>query len=291
MLYFFISFFFIYFFSFFFFFFNDPATTEIYTLSLHDALPIFECARADRRAQSRAPVPDGLRRRVLTLARQRRRYRADLQLLPRPARLPAPRALLGRARRARVSRNHDRRRRGAARALRVDLLPVRGAFDLLGGAHARRQRGELEPRGEQALSPGAPYLPDPRRLRRAQVLHPAVREAAGDATLRGADVRRDLGRDVRGRLDPCDLRGHESPVPGVQLERVRGPRPAQLVFRARADDRALPLHEGEPRALARVRGREDDPRAPRRHPELRVAVRDPGHSRRRRARLRDRCKA
>src|SRR5206468_12218148 len=28
-------------FLFFFFFFNDPATTEIYTLSLHDALPIF----------------------------------------------------------------------------------------------------------------------------------------------------------------------------------------------------------------------------------------------------------
>src|SRR3990167_6902384 len=26
-----------------FFFFNDPATTEIYTLSLHDALPIFLC--------------------------------------------------------------------------------------------------------------------------------------------------------------------------------------------------------------------------------------------------------
>ena len=31
----------------FFFFFNDPATTEIYTLSLHDALPIF---RADIRS-------------------------------------------------------------------------------------------------------------------------------------------------------------------------------------------------------------------------------------------------
>src|SRR5258708_18752591 len=27
----------------FFFFFNDTATTEIYTLSLHDALPIFSC--------------------------------------------------------------------------------------------------------------------------------------------------------------------------------------------------------------------------------------------------------
>src|SRR3712207_7474747 len=29
-----------------FFFFNDTATTEIYTLSLHDALPIFDAAKA-----------------------------------------------------------------------------------------------------------------------------------------------------------------------------------------------------------------------------------------------------
>src|SRR5215204_7784779 len=39
-------------FFFFFFFFNDTATTEIYTLSLHDALPISEPPRdrlADRR--------------------------------------------------------------------------------------------------------------------------------------------------------------------------------------------------------------------------------------------------
>src|SRR5206468_12217892 len=34
----------------FFFFFNDPATTEIYTLSLHDALPISPTLRAHRRA-------------------------------------------------------------------------------------------------------------------------------------------------------------------------------------------------------------------------------------------------
>src|SRR5208283_5863516 len=33
--------FFNFYFFFFFFFFNDTATTEIYTLSLHDALPIF----------------------------------------------------------------------------------------------------------------------------------------------------------------------------------------------------------------------------------------------------------
>src|SRR2546430_11687349 len=32
----------------FFFFFNDTATTEIYTLSLHDALPISGCRRAHR---------------------------------------------------------------------------------------------------------------------------------------------------------------------------------------------------------------------------------------------------
>src|SRR6476646_9098343 len=37
-------------FCFFFFFFNDTATTEIYTLSLHDALPISNrCAAGDRR--------------------------------------------------------------------------------------------------------------------------------------------------------------------------------------------------------------------------------------------------
>src|SRR2546421_11978064 len=39
-------------FFFFFFFFNDTATTEIYTLSLHDALPIWR-----RRCRCRSPVP------------------------------------------------------------------------------------------------------------------------------------------------------------------------------------------------------------------------------------------
>src|SRR2546422_3436981 len=61
---------------FFFFFFNDTATTEIYTLSLHDALPISTApgrarprsADADRhqhgarrRGQDRRRPPDGLR--------------------------------------------------------------------------------------------------------------------------------------------------------------------------------------------------------------------------------------
>src|SRR6266516_7673984 len=43
----FFSFFLLYFFFFFFFFFNDTATTEIYTLSLHDALPIRSSPDAD----------------------------------------------------------------------------------------------------------------------------------------------------------------------------------------------------------------------------------------------------
>src|SRR2546426_4753087 len=50
---------------FFFFFFNDTATTEIYTLSLHDALPIYSAGQA-RRGQRPLPAgpahPAGLRR-------------------------------------------------------------------------------------------------------------------------------------------------------------------------------------------------------------------------------------
>src|SRR2546422_11731612 len=48
----------------FFFFFNDTATTEIYTLSLHDALPILSAGEAARRdaggrTQLHGPPPDG----------------------------------------------------------------------------------------------------------------------------------------------------------------------------------------------------------------------------------------
>src|SRR3712207_8266859 len=48
-----------------FFFFNDTATTEIYTLSLHDALPIYarRLLRVRRGARGRAGVVGGARRR------------------------------------------------------------------------------------------------------------------------------------------------------------------------------------------------------------------------------------
>src|SRR5690349_22168877 len=52
------------------FFFNDTATTEIYTLSLHDALPI--CAGRPARAGSRGR-PDAARHRPLQMRGARRR--------------------------------------------------------------------------------------------------------------------------------------------------------------------------------------------------------------------------
>src|SRR2546427_12780020 len=62
-----------------FFFFNDTATTEIYTLSLHDALPILETRTLFRlrwleRAQARQPGGEAIAQ------------RATLQSLERPGR-------------------------------------------------------------------------------------------------------------------------------------------------------------------------------------------------------------
>src|SRR2546427_2793889 len=49
-----------------FFFFNDTATTEIYTLSLHDALPIYFCDAADARGLA-VTLPGGTFRDTLTI--------------------------------------------------------------------------------------------------------------------------------------------------------------------------------------------------------------------------------
>src|SRR3712207_9046073 len=61
---------------FFFFFFNDTATTEIYTLSLHDALPIFDPL------QRRCDVLDRPRS-DWRHARSRRKRRGDRARTPR----------------------------------------------------------------------------------------------------------------------------------------------------------------------------------------------------------------
>src|SRR2546426_8788416 len=59
----------------FFFFFNDTATTEIYTLSLHDALPIYPCPHGRRWRRFRGRRWRRFRRRRWRLRRRPRRRR------------------------------------------------------------------------------------------------------------------------------------------------------------------------------------------------------------------------
>src|SRR6266480_6843580 len=65
------------FFFFFFFFFNDTATTEIYTLSLHDALPIFSPSLRSLHASSSAVPPMPRRRARSRLRRDRKSTRLN----------------------------------------------------------------------------------------------------------------------------------------------------------------------------------------------------------------------
>src|SRR5690349_23365360 len=60
----------------FFFFFNDTATTEIYTLSLHDALPI---SAASGRPPSRSPPTAKARRPPDSPARRSEEHTSELQ--------------------------------------------------------------------------------------------------------------------------------------------------------------------------------------------------------------------
>src|SRR6266496_4890054 len=64
---------------FFFFFFNDTATTEIYTLSLHDALPSSSSSRASPDSARRSS-PGPCRRRHRPPLRRRRRDRKSTRL-------------------------------------------------------------------------------------------------------------------------------------------------------------------------------------------------------------------
>src|SRR5437763_2327470 len=65
------------------FFFNDTATTEIYTLSLHDALPIFcesRRGKPDRNIRSCCQLSDFLRRLVVSLGHGANRDRKSTRL-------------------------------------------------------------------------------------------------------------------------------------------------------------------------------------------------------------------
>src|SRR3712207_8610742 len=60
------------------FFFNDTATTEIYTLSLHDALPIFEDKVHDARNGIRSPCCRGTAGHHIHALHENRRDRAEV---------------------------------------------------------------------------------------------------------------------------------------------------------------------------------------------------------------------
>src|SRR3989449_7223847 len=63
-----------------FFFFNDTATTEIYTLSLHDALPIcFDSAADTITLRHTARNRDGFARGALRAARRSEEHTSELQ--------------------------------------------------------------------------------------------------------------------------------------------------------------------------------------------------------------------
>src|SRR5687767_16015373 len=89
------------FFFFFFFFFNDTATTEIYTLSLHDALPICQdlhgpvhllrtmpsmavtaCARYSSRSEEHTSELQSLAYLVCRLLLEKKKYKSPLLLPP-----------------------------------------------------------------------------------------------------------------------------------------------------------------------------------------------------------------
>src|SRR2546430_5032438 len=60
-----------------FFFFNDTATTEIYTLSLHDALPIFTAQKADGLLVITDPITFGNRGQIIEFAADRKSTRLN----------------------------------------------------------------------------------------------------------------------------------------------------------------------------------------------------------------------
>src|SRR6266536_413356 len=128
---------------FFFFFFNDTATTEIYTLSLHDALPIYAGAVVPGRVPDLERGPLGLPGRLGPAAQRR-------------------------GRRGRVPVAGEDRRAGQRRRVRLDRggvllreVPALGgaAFHPGGQARGRQRRPE--------------HIEEVRRLRRAH-LHAVV---------------------------------------------------------------------------------------------------------------------
>src|SRR2546428_13950755 len=67
----------LYFLCFFFFFFNDTATTEIYTLSLHDALPIWLLVLRGLELARAGWTPEAIARELVRVRDQSAGYRSE----------------------------------------------------------------------------------------------------------------------------------------------------------------------------------------------------------------------
>src|SRR2546426_216253 len=151
---------------FFFFFFNDTATTEIYTLSLHDALPISCCGESSSHEAGDVPL-QRLGRRGPGAPRGRHRRTAVEH--GRPGRLDPRRpgrALLSRCRQvpgavpAHLHRAIPRARRqhGAGRSIPDDVVRPRLAADLARAGDCL-SRGRARPHPAPAAIPRFPNRP------------------------------------------------------------------------------------------------------------------------------------
>src|SRR3989449_3694860 len=204
-----------------FFFFNDTATTEIYTLSLHDALPISarggaSCCSDDLRSREHALLPrrgEPPRERLGDRARVLGRLDVD-PLDVRLTREPRPLAL-GVAHRVSLH-PPERLVLGEASLLERDELPIADRL-------ARGQRGRValdkepayflpEARGDERLGPPSQALSERRPVQRETEVGHVVRPARMSPASR-------LGERAAAR--PHDLEGPDHPHRVVRVEARR----------------------------------------------------------------------
>src|SRR6266511_984850 len=255
-------------FFFFFFFFNDTATTEIYTLSLHDALPISLCHRSRRhpsrggaggaalsrhRAAARLPVPGcarrGNRRRRGHDARHRgaQALQADRRADPAIAVLAAARAHPARAA-APYSEGAGRGRRkigGDRRAARGD----REGGDAAGGQGP----------GHQGAQAARAHARSRRRIRHDPLLSGlAHRSAMVEARCRQHRHRRGAPHPRRGPLRVAQDQAAHPRISGSAQAQARRQEPDPLL--RRATRRGQDLARAEHRARDRPQVRSVEPR-------------------------------
>src|SRR2546428_11531061 len=124
-----------------FFFLNDPATTEIYTLSLHDALPI-SYAEADQRADEQVELPQADQ----LAGEKESRAEADHARRVHPARTEPIEEQADQRRGEAVHQQVDRVDAGQLRATPPELALQRQQEDDVGIAQAAPEHVEREAR-------------------------------------------------------------------------------------------------------------------------------------------------